>query len=319
MLPTLVLAAGLGTRLDPLTRLVAKPAVPLGGRTLIEHLLMGLRHHGIRHVVVNLHHHPESITAAVGDGAALGLSVRYSWEPEVLGSAGGPRHALPLLDADTFFIVNGDTLTDVAMAPLLGAHRRTRAAVTMAVVPNTAPERYGGAVLDEDHGVLGFVPKGRAAGSWHFVGVQAAQASVFAGLEDGLPAESVSGLYPRMIADSAGCVRARPADTPFDDVGTPADYLEVALRRRAAGPGDSAVEPGADVDPSAALERTVVWPGARVGAGARLTGCIVAGDVRVPPGFHARDAAIVPEHVAREGEDVERRDGVALFPISRAR
>ena len=102
MIPALVLTAGLGTRLDPITRLLAKAAVPLGGVTLIERVLGYLVSQGVTDVVLNLHHRPETIAAVVGDGAHIGpqgLRVRYSWEPRLLGSAGGPRHALPLLDA----------------------------------------------------------------------------------------------------------------------------------------------------------------------------------------------------------------------------
>jgi len=102
MLPCLVLTAGLGTRLDPLTRLVAKPAVPLGDRTLIERVLLWLREQQVTDVALNLHFRPETITAIVGNGRQLGLQVRYSWERHILGSAGGPRHALSLLDAEIF-------------------------------------------------------------------------------------------------------------------------------------------------------------------------------------------------------------------------
>ena len=77
MLPTIVLTAGLGTRLDPITRLVAKPAVPVGGRTLIEHVLEWLRGQQVFDVVLNLHHRPETITAALGDGSHLGMRARY--------------------------------------------------------------------------------------------------------------------------------------------------------------------------------------------------------------------------------------------------
>src|SRR6188474_919178 len=104
-LPALVLAAGQGTRLDPLTRLTAKAAVPLGGRTLIEHVLDWVKEQGVVEVVMNLHHLPATITSVVGDGAHLGLSIRYSWEQPLLGSAGGPRRALPLLASDEFLMV----------------------------------------------------------------------------------------------------------------------------------------------------------------------------------------------------------------------
>jgi hypothetical protein len=93
----LVLTAGLGTRLRPLTYLRAKAAVPINGETLARRAVRWLASQGITDLVLNLHHHPESITASVGDGADLGARVRYSWEQPLLGSAGGPRHALPLL------------------------------------------------------------------------------------------------------------------------------------------------------------------------------------------------------------------------------
>jgi hypothetical protein len=93
----LVLAAGLGTRLQPLTLARAKAAAPVDGEPLARRAIRWLAGHGIRDLVLNLHHKPESIAAAVGDGADLGVRVRYSWESPVLGSAGGPRHALPLL------------------------------------------------------------------------------------------------------------------------------------------------------------------------------------------------------------------------------
>src|SRR5689334_2906607 len=118
----LVLAAGLGTRLDPLTRLVAKAAVPIGRLSLLEHALDFLRRQGVTDVVVNLHYKPATITRLLGDGSHLGMRVRYSWEQPVLGSAGGPRRALPLLDSDPFLIVNGDTLVDIDLSAMLASH-----------------------------------------------------------------------------------------------------------------------------------------------------------------------------------------------------
>ena len=93
--PALVLAAGLGTRLRPLTFCRAKAAVPVAGVPLICRHLTRLAARGVRDVVVNLHHRPNTITGVVGDGAALGCRVRYSWERVLLGSAGGPRRAPP--------------------------------------------------------------------------------------------------------------------------------------------------------------------------------------------------------------------------------
>ena len=95
--PALVLTAGFGTRLRPLTYVRAKAAVPVNGEPLARRVARWLAAHGFTEQVYNLHHHPASVAACLGDGSALRVRVRYSWEQPVLGSAGGPRRALPLL------------------------------------------------------------------------------------------------------------------------------------------------------------------------------------------------------------------------------
>lgn len=219
----MVMTAGLGTRLGPITNRLAKPAVPVGDRTIVERVLQWLRHQDITDVVLNLHHLPHTITGVVGDGAELGMTVRYSWEPTLLGSAGGPRHALPLLNSDPFLIVNGDTLTDVALAPIVDGHRRSGADVTMVVIKNPAPDRYNGVLANSDQVVTGFIPKGHTTSSWHFVGIQVVNKSVFAVLPDNTPIETVSGVYRTLIGATPG-IRIAPVDATFFDIGTPEDY-----------------------------------------------------------------------------------------------
>src|SRR5215510_9878669 len=147
----LVLTAGLGTRLRPLTDVRAKPAIPVAGQPMIRRIIRWLVSRGVADLVLNLHHLPDTLTAVVGDGADLGARVRYSWEqPRVLGSGGGPRLALPLIAADPFFIINGDTLTDVDLGAIAQAHCDANAIVTLALVPNTEFERYGGVLLNAD-------------------------------------------------------------------------------------------------------------------------------------------------------------------------
>jgi NDP-sugar pyrophosphorylase family protein len=303
VLPALVLTAGLGTRLDPLTRLIAKAAVPLGSSTLIERLLDWLRREGVRDVVLNLHHLPHTITRVVGDGVHLGLRARYSWEPVILGSAGGPRRALPLMDSETFLIVNGDTLCDFSLREMLEAHQRTGADVTLALVPNPAPDHYNGIVLDDEDRVTGWVPKGRAQDSWHFIGVQIARADVFADLGDGVPAESVAGVYQALLTQP-GRLRGFRPETSFVDVGTPRDYLQAALTFEGRRPKAEGRSGG-----------SVVWPGATVAADAVLEDCIVAGNISVPSGFEARQAALMPASVLRAGDHAEVRDGIAVFAL----
>ena len=219
-----MLTAGLGTRLRPADP-GARQARDSGCRRAARPAHRAwLAAHGVTDVVLNLHHLPATITAVVGDGSDLAVRVRYSWEqPLVLGSAGGPRQALPILGADTFLIVNGDTLTDVDLSALALIHSSAGALVTLAFVPNREPDRYGGVLLDRDQRDSGSRP-GDRYGSFHFVGVQMVERDVFASLPAGQPAQSVGGVYDALIADATGSVRGFVTEAAFLDIGTVTDY-----------------------------------------------------------------------------------------------
>ena len=228
----LVLTAGLGTRLRPLTYVRAKGAVPVNGEPLARRVSKWLAVSDIRDQIFNLHHHPQSIAAVLGDGSDLGVRVRYSWEDPVLGSAGGPRHALPLLvdgGARRFLIVNGDTLTDVDLQGLVNDHDRSGALVTMALIPNPAPAKYGGVSVSADGYVTAFTRPGAETETYHFIGVQVVNAGVFAELPDGMPAESVGSVYPKLMTADPHSVRAFVSDATFRDIGTPGDCLRTSL------------------------------------------------------------------------------------------
>ena len=317
----LVLTAGFGTRLLPLTSVRAKAAVPINGEALVRRVLRGLATAGIRDIVLNLHYRPASIAALVGDGSDLGVRVRYSWEQPLLGSAGGPRHALPLVadrDDDDFLIVNGDTLTDVDIWSLLARHREAGALVTMALIPNPRPDHYGGVLVDSDGRITGFTrarqpaPSGDGPPTFHFIGVQVARARAFGSLEDGVPAESVNALYPRLIAEQPGSVAAYVSQASFLDIGTPRDCLDTSLAL-ARVEGARFAGAGTHIADSAVLVRSMVWDDVSVGAAAHLQDCIVADGVRIPDGARYDRCAIVPagERTAAEGEG-ERIDGDLL-------
>jgi NDP-sugar pyrophosphorylase family protein len=306
----LVLAAGLGTRLQPLTHARAKAAAPIDGEPLARRAIRWLVGHGVRDLVLNLHHKPESIAAAVGDGGDLGARVRYSWESPVLGSAGGPRHALPLLldgdsslsrrsrsaaKAETFLIVNGDTLTDVDLPRMIEHHRRSGALVTMALIPNPRPDKYGGVLLDGDGAVTGFTRRGNMQTSFHFVGPQVAEADAFLPLDDGVPAESVLGIYPALMANRPGSVRGFVSDAAFQDIGTPADLLQTSLDLAAADGRAGRPRWGRNprVAATARVTRSVLWDDVTVGAGASLTECVVADGVHIPENAVFNRCAII--------------------------
>ncbi len=302
--PALVLAAGLGTRLRPLTFCRAKAAVPVAGTPLICRQLRALAQAGICDMVVNLHHRPQTIAAVVGDGSALDCRVRYSWERTVLGSAGGPRHALPLL-GDRFFIVNADTLCTVDFRALLDRHRATGALVTLAVTVHPAPHRYGSVLADSDGRITGFAPAGAATGSdvpWHFVGVQIVEASVFHALEDEVPAASIGGLYDALIAGGHP-MAVHAVSGPFHDIGTPADYA-ATVQAIAAAEGRSPVSLGhrSRIHPTARVDRSILWDDVVVGADCVVTGCVLADGVRLPAGTILHGRAVIRAGAADTGE-----------------
>jgi mannose-1-phosphate guanylyltransferase len=277
--PALVLAAGLATRLQPLSSVRAKAALPVAGTPLVSRILRWLHDAGIRRVVLNLHHRADSITSIVGDGSRFGLDVRYSWETGILGSAGGPARALPLLESDRFLIVNGDTLANVDLPALAAQHVETNALVTMAVVDGR--EGYNGVIAQPSGIVRGF---GREPGAFHFIGIQAVNASVLAGVDPDKKSETVHGIYPALIASRPESLRIHRSATDFFDIGSPRDYLETALTlaAREGQPLDRGSDAAIAADTR--LTNTLIWDHVTIGAGAELDHCIVADDVVVPAG-----------------------------------
>ncbi|HKX12265.1 MAG TPA: NDP-sugar synthase [bacterium] len=130
----IVLAAGLGTRLRPLTLRIPKPALPLGGVPILFFNLILLKNAGIRRVTINLHHRPEVIRNLLGNGRHWGLDLRYSYEPKILGTAGGIAQALDGMKKEATFILNGDILMDLDLKAMAAEHFRTAAKATLACV-----------------------------------------------------------------------------------------------------------------------------------------------------------------------------------------
>jgi len=338
-LRALVLTAGLGTRLAPLTYIRAKAAVPVNGDTLARRVIRWLVSERIRDLVLNLHHLPASIAASVGDGSDLGARIRYSWENPVLGSAGGPRRALPLLvdvfppdpaprmpdpglriphpgartpDPGRFLIVNGDTLTNVSIAAMLSAHVASGAAVTLALIPNPRPDKYGGVIVSNKQWVTGFTRAGAAQPSYHFIGVQIAERRAFESLTDGVPAETVNDLYPRMIAADARSVGAYVCGASFRDIGTPTDYLETCIQLGEAEGDCLAAGTRVDIHPTATVARTAIWDDVTIGAAAELVECIVCDGAVIPAAAHYQRCAIL-QAAGRSPRGRERVEGHLLI------
>jgi mannose-1-phosphate guanylyltransferase len=206
----MVLAAGQGTRLRPLTDTQPKALVPVSGRPMIEYCLLLLRHYGIRDIVINLHHHGEQIEKRLADGSRLGLQISYSVEPELLDTGGGLLKAKPFLQDDTFIVINTDVLIDLRLDQLLEFHQKQQAAATLVLRPDTDADQYGSMDIDERGRICRFLDTTMPVQSpgpmrkLMFTGVQVLEPRVFDYMDMGMTAHKFSTTrqtYPRMLAD----------------------------------------------------------------------------------------------------------------------
>ena len=150
----MLLAAGLGMRLRPLTETTPKSLLPIAGRPILVWNLLLLKRHGITDVIVNLHHLGEQIVQAIGDGSRLGMRVAYSHEPEVQGTGGGIRQAAPFLKDGPFLVLNGDTLSHCDLTGLIAAHQTGKALATLAIREDPEATRWGPVTVDAGSWIL---------------------------------------------------------------------------------------------------------------------------------------------------------------------
>src|SRR4030095_13177878 len=138
----MILSAGYGTRLWPLTEDRTKPAIPILGKPLVGYVAEYLARYDIKDIVVNLHHRPESVRAALGDGSRFGVSLQYVEEPVILGTSGALDNARHLLGVETFVVINGKIITDLDLGHALKTHRESKALATLILLPNLKRERF---------------------------------------------------------------------------------------------------------------------------------------------------------------------------------
>jgi NDP-sugar pyrophosphorylase family protein len=202
----MVLAAGQGTRLRPITDRMPKAMVPLAGRPMIEYALLLLRHYGIREIVINLHHFGTQIENHLGDGSKLGLEIGYSREAELLDTGGGLLKAKSFLQDGTFIVINTDALIDVNLAELIAFHRARSASATLVLRPDPHADRYGSMDIDSAGRIQRFLDSRLAANSpgplrkLMFTGVQILEPKVFEFMAGaGEKFSTTRQTYPRML------------------------------------------------------------------------------------------------------------------------
>ena len=222
----MLFAAGLGTRLRPLTETLPKCLVPVNGRPMIDYPLMLLRHYGIHEIVVNVHYHAERVEEYLGDGSRFGVDIAYSREPVLLDTGGGLLGARSFLDKDTFVIMNSDVLIDLRLDEVLRFHRERRATATLVLRKDPHAEAYGSIWTDAQGNIRKLLHReapGDGAGAlkqYMFTGVHVVEPRIFRYMEGPEPFSITRTTYPRMLAGGEP-LYGFPFDGDWHDLGTP--------------------------------------------------------------------------------------------------
>lgn len=310
----LVLAAGLGTRLRPLTDTWPKPAVPLLGQPLLRYTLAVLARAGVTDVGLNTHH-LEAVMGRVAreEAARFGMRLTLSHEPIIQGTAGGIRGLRKTVeDADVFIVWNGDALFTPELGPLLADHRDSGAVATLVLLPMPPGAAFATVDVDERaqvRRIAGRGPGGAHLVPWHFSGVHLLSPRVLSEMAEAGPLDINKDIYPRLLAQGA-LIRGAVVEAAWSDVGTAGRYLEAQGALLA---GDIPDVFGSASPFARAVGQEGVWKadaarlegvarggvfldtGAVVEAGAQVGPNVYVGcSVRVPKGARVAHSALLP-------------------------
>ncbi len=283
----MILAAGFGTRLWPLTIERTKPAIPFLNRPLIAYTIDYLKQYGITEIIINLHHEPDSVRAQIGAGSEYGVRIHYSIEePEILGTSGALDQVRDLLQDETFVLINGKIITNFDLGAALQTHRSKPAIATLMLKPNPNREKFSQIIVNEAGYYQGFggfplTPNTQHPTPLMFVGIHILEPAIFEYIPRGVFSDSIRDVYPKaMEAEELIAVHIGAGD--WYELSTLARYLEICLDfMRRAGLRYTADE-GCEIAATAQVTDSVLWRNVQIEAGARISQCVLSDGVRIP-------------------------------------
>ena len=313
----MILAAGFGTRLFPLTIDRTKPAIPFLGKPLVGYVAEYVGRFGIREIVVNLHHQPDSVISALGDGSRFGVQIDYMREePRILGTSGALDNARQYLENDSFLIINGKIITDIDIAAAVETHRKTGALATMVLKPNLKRERF--TVVDVEKGlVIGFgdyaqpLTPDEIRDAEHepitplmFTGIHILEPRVFDYIPRGVYSDIVPTVYNPALAKGEK-IAAHITDSEWFELSTIPRYLDISLAMM--NGTDVHMGSNCSVAPTAHVRDSVFWDNVTVGDEASLYRTIIADGVTIGSGDHFENAAIVRAEMVRSSDEIPEK------------
>lgn len=290
-LKAMVLAAGVGSRMDPLTRNCVKPLAPIANRPVMEHILLLLKKHGVSSIVSNLHHLPQQVPEYFGNGDSLELDITYCEERVLSGDAGGVRACRSYFEnGGTFIVVMGDLITDADLTYVLNQHKAKGAVATIALQKVPDVSRFGVAVLNDDGLITAFQEKPKqeeAISDLASTGIYILEPEVFKHMPADGELSFGKQLFPNLVAKGLPVLGVQVFGY-WSDIGTLKDYKK-ANRDALAGlidlnvPGvrtefgwmgsGSSIGKGCRVDGTVLIGRN-----SHIDAGVKLTGSVIIGD-----------------------------------------
>lgn len=314
----MILAAGFGTRLKPLTNDLPKPLFPVLNRPVLEHTLHLLSSQGIREIIVNLHHQPEKVINYFGNGKKFGVDLHYSKEEKILGTAGGIKKQQHFLKDDSFWVINSDILADVDLNDALAFHKEKKSKLTLVARQVSDPKKHKPIQRVEEGRIVNFlghsIKNSKPVTQVMFTGIQIMEPDIFSRIPENKFCGTTEDVFPGMIQDGLP-VYSFLQKGYWIDMGTretyiqaQADALDGKLKLKAsasrnpegllAAPPvyigknceisqDAQVGPhvvlgdGCRLRSGARVENSILWPGATVGNGLTVQNSIIGAGVTV--------------------------------------
>jgi NDP-sugar pyrophosphorylase family protein len=318
----MILAAGFGTRLWPLTEDRTKPAIPFLNRPLITYAIDYLAQAGIRDIIINLHHQPDSITNPLGDGSQFGVNIQYSYEEEILGTSGAIDKVRDQLIDDDFIVINGKIVTNIDLQAAIREHKERQAIATLVLKENKGHERFSIVEIDARGYISNFagfpqppaneiaIAESQNGGAsviqaatapLMFVGIQVLSPRIFEYVPRNCFSHSVVDVYPKAMALGEAVI-AHLTTGDWYELSTIERYLESSIHF-AKQKGLANVR-GADcvIEADAFVEDSILWKGVTVECGARVHQSVLADGVRIPANAVIEHAVVVRREIVTEIE-----------------